>query len=107
MGLSLVPSLRFGFEFFGFHNSKMFSSLSFLGLRKLAQNSLSFRVCGFERKFRPKFGQNASFFWQNFLNFRKIAETRRVFEFGETQSSSRKHSVLTFFFSLGQFSVSL
>ena len=39
-----------------------FSSLSFSSLWKLAQNSSSFQVYRFERKFWPKFGQNASFF---------------------------------------------
>ena len=36
-------------------------SSSFSGLIKLAQYLSSFRVYGFERKFWPKFGQNASF----------------------------------------------
>ena len=66
LGSSLVASLGFGFEFFGFQNSKNFWLRVFGGLRKLAQNSSSFRVYGFERKFWPKFGQNPSFFGKIF-----------------------------------------
>ena len=56
-----MPFWGSGLSFSGFKIPKILS-LSFSGLRKLAQNLSSFQVYRFERKFWPKFGQNASFF---------------------------------------------
>ena len=59
-GSSIVAFLGLGLSFSGFKIPKILS-LSFSGLRKLAQNLSSFQVYRFERKFWPKFGQNPSF----------------------------------------------
>ena len=115
----------FGFEFFGFQNSKSF----WVWVFRVYKNWLkTLRVYGFERKIWPKFGQNASFFFGKIFQsseldliefqfsgffrvgvlaifrdqvffgfgFRKIAKTHRGFKFGWTRSSSSKYLIVKY-----------
>ena len=52
--------------FLGFKISKIFE-FEFFRLKKIGSKLIELLSLRIKRKFWPKFGQNASFFWQNFL----------------------------------------